>query len=320
MNKGPGLRATLQRVLSTSLIAAMLWGCGKQDAREVKLQHRTVLHPYSSAATVKPLRLCMGAMITPKEGYLYYHELKRYLEGKLGRPVQLVDRDTYGEVVKLIAKGDVDASFLCAGPYVEVHDRFGLEPLAVPQVNGRPFYYAYIIVSKDSPIRDFTELRGKTFAFIDPKSNTGKLVPTYMLARFSETPERFFRKVSYAYGHDRATRAVAEKMVDGAAVSSNVWEYLAKKNPDLIARTRIIARSEQCGAPPFVVSRTLDAPTKRQLLKTLLSMHEDPRGKRILADMMIDRFVSGTDRDHEYDQIRKMQSFVAQWQGSRHHD
>jgi phosphonate transport system substrate-binding protein len=300
-------------LLVSSLLTLGVWGCGKQDSQVVRLERREVLQSGPSIPRQKPLRIGMGAMISPKEGYLYYHQLKQYLEEKLGRPVQLVDRDTYGQVIKLMSKGDLDASFLCAGPYVEVHDRFGLEALAMPQVNGSTRYEGYIIVPEDSPVRVFTDLRGKTFAFIDPKSNTGRLVPTYMLARVGETPERFFRKVIYTYGHDRSIRAVAEKMVDGAAVSSHVWNLAAKRTPELIAKTRIIARSGSCSAPPFVAGRALDASTRRRLRATLLAMNEDPRGREVLAAMMIERFVPGDDRN--YDDIRQMAAYVAHRQG-----
>ncbi len=301
--------------LAAVLLSVGLSGCSREEAPVVRLDRKEILQARSSSTRMKPLRIGMGAMISPKEGYLYYHELRQYLEERLGRPVQLVDRDTYGQVIKLMRRGELDASFLCAGPYIDLHDRLGLEPVAVPQSAGRSRYYAYIIVPKDSPVRDFTELRGKTFAFIDPQSNTGKLVPAYMLARLGETPARFFKKVIYTYGHDRAIRAVAEEMVDGAAVSSNIWELFAKKNPELTAKTRIIVRSEPFGAPPFVVSRTLDASTKRRLRDVFLSMHEDPRGSKVLQGMMIERFVPGD--DHDYDSVREMQAFVGRHQERR---
>ena len=292
----------------TAVFAVALWGCDRHESQVVSLERRTVLHSHSSVSSVKPLRLGMGAMITPKKGYVYYLQLKQYLEERLGRPVQLVDRDSYDQVSKLLEKGDLDAAFVCSGPYVEGHDRFGLELLAVPQMNGRTVYYSYIVVPKDSHVRDFTELRGKAFAFTDPKSNSGKLIPTYMLARHNETPERFFRKFIYTYGHDRSIKAVAEKMVDGAAVDSLIWDYMARTDSGLTERVRVVARSDPSGIPPLVVTRTLGNDMKGRLREALLSMHEDPKGKAILANMMIDRFVAGDDRN--YDSIREMNAWI----------
>ncbi|HEY6838914.1 MAG TPA: phosphate/phosphite/phosphonate ABC transporter substrate-binding protein [Geobacteraceae bacterium] len=296
-------------VTMTVLFFFVMTGCSKPGEKEVRLDRTAPLKPYSSANRQRTLRIGMGAMITPKEGYIYYHQLRHYLESKLGIPVQLVDRDTYEQLNKSLKAGDVEAAFICAGPYVEGRHRFGLELLAVPQVNGEAVYRSYIIVPKESPVHDFDGLRGKVFAFTDPKSNSGMLVPTYMLALKKESPETFFKKTMYTYGHDRSIKMVAEKLVDGAAVDSLIWEFTAKKNPALTAQTRIVARSTPFGIPPFVVIPSLDQTLKKRLWGVLLTMHDDPEGRKILDGMMIDKFVDGDDR--AYDSIREMNAWVA---------
>lgn len=255
-----------------------------------------------------PLRIGMGAMITPKDGYVYYQRLHGYIEKKLGQPVQLVDRGNYDEMNKLLESGGVDAAFVCAGPYVEGKVKFNLELLAMPLVKGQPIYHSYILVHKDSTITNFKELRGKVFAFTDPKSNSGKLVPTYMLAKMKETPESYFSRTEYTYGHDKSIRAVAEKIVDGAAVDSLIWEYTAKKHPELTAQTRILVKSDPYGIPPFVVRPGLAPEIKKRLMDILLSASSDPEGKEILEGMMIDSFVAGD--DHNYDSVRGMDAWI----------
>lgn len=286
-----------------------LTGCSDKNAKEVRLEQQHILKRASSASVRTPLRLGMGAMITPKEGYVYYKQLKDYLEEKFDRPIQLVDRENYDQVNKLLESGGLDVAFTCAGPYVEGHEKFGLELLAVPLVNGKPFYHSYIIVPQDSPVRDFAGLRGKSFAFTDPKSNSGCLVPTYMLARMKETPDSYFAKHIYTYGHDKSINAVARKMIDAAAVDSLIWDYTQWKHPELTAKTRIVTTSPPYGIPPIVVRKDTDPAIKRQLREILLHMHESQRGREILANMMIDRFAEGNDRD--YDSIREMNAWIA---------
>ncbi|MDD5104439.1 MAG: phosphate/phosphite/phosphonate ABC transporter substrate-binding protein [Desulfuromonadaceae bacterium] len=257
----------------------------------------------------RPLRIGMGAMITTKEGYVYYQRLQAYIGKKLGRTVQLVDRGNYKEMNRLLETGDLDAAFVCAGPYVEGKDKFGMELLAMPQVKGKSVYYSYIIVRKDSMIKHFEDLRGKVFAFADPKSNSGKLVPTYMLAKMNETPDSFFDRHIFSYGHDQSIRAVADGIVDGAAVDSLVWEYSKQKYPEQIQQLCIIATSDPYGIPPVVVRPGLDSELKKQLKDILLSASADPEGNDILKGMMIDRFVEGDDAN--YNSIRKMNSWLA---------
>jgi len=281
----------------------------KEPPPQISLKGGEVISETVPAQKMQPLRIGMGAMITPREGYVYYQRLQGYIEKRLGRPVQLVDRENYDEMNELLESGGVDVAFVCAGPYVEGKLKFNLELLAMPVVKGKPIYYSYILVHKDSPINNFSELRGKVFAFTDPKSNSGKLVPTYILAQMKETPEKYFSRVEYTYGHDKSIRAVAEKIVDGAAVDSLIWEYSAIKKPELTGQTRIITRSAPYGIPPVVVRSGLDPEIRKNLKKILLSATDDPEGREILKGMMIDAFIDGDDKN--YDSIREMNAWIA---------
>lgn len=293
----------------TALCVLLCCACEREQSVQISLKSGATAEERSQPARQMPLRIGMGAMITPKDGYVYYQRLQHYIEKKLGMPVQLVDRENYDEMNGLLESGGVDAAFVCAGPYVEGQAKFGMELLAMPLVKGKPLYYSYIIVPRDSPAKSLRELRGKVFAFTDPKSNSGKLVPTYMLARMKQTPESFFSRVEFTYGHDLSIRAVADKLVDGAAVDSLIWEYAALKNPELTGRTRIIEKSDPYGIPPVVVRPGMNLELKKRLKEILLSAAQDPEGKEILTGMMIDSFVAGDDRN--YDTIRSMNSWVA---------
>lgn len=292
--------------LCVLLLCLLLTGCQGQEPVAQRSVVSKSLQEQRSVAAGKPLRIGMGAMITPKEGYVYYLKLKEYIEKKLGQPVQLVDRGNYDEMNLLLEEGGVDVAFVCAGPYVEGKQKFGMELLAMPLVKGKPVYYSYIIVPVDSPARRFEDLRGKVFAFTDPKSNSGKLAPTYMLSLMNETPQHFFATVEFTYGHDKSIRAVAEHLVDGAAVDSLIWEYTALKNPGVTAKTRILLRSEPYGIPPLVVRPGFDPQQKKKLQEILLHAAEDEDGREILKGMMIDRFVPGDDKN--YETIRLMNS------------
>jgi phosphonate transport system substrate-binding protein len=244
-------------------------------------------------------------MISPKETFVYYRQSLDYISSHLGKDSKLIQRKTYGEINELFGKGEIDLAFICSGPYATSKERFGFELLATPQVLGSNFYHSYLIVNKDSPIQRLVDLRGRVFAFTDPDSNTGKLVPTYWLAQMGERPETFFAKTLYTYSHDNAILAVARGLVDGAAVDGLIWEYYNQKNPSLTSRTRIIRKSEPYGIPPIVVHRNFNPELKERIRKFLFSMHQDPEGKKILGELMIDRFIAP--REEWYDSIRQIE-------------
>ncbi|MEE8430708.1 MAG: phosphate/phosphite/phosphonate ABC transporter substrate-binding protein [Candidatus Desulfatibia sp.] len=250
------------------------------------------------------LKVAVAAMISPKETFTYYRQFLEYLGNQLDREIQLVQRKTYGEINTLFSEGEIDLGFICSGPYAAGSENYGFEALAVPQVRGSNFYQSYLIVHKDSRFQRLEDLRDGIFAFTDPESNTGRLVPVYWLQQQGETPGNFFKKSIYTYSHDNSILAVARKLVDAAAVDGHIWEYYHRRKPGNTSKTRIIKKSEQFGNPPVVVSSYLPTKLKERILQLLFSMHQNSEGKKILDELMIDRFIAP--QEAWYDPIRQM--------------
>lgn len=250
------------------------------------------------------LRVAVGAMISPRKTFSYYQELLAYLQDRLGRRVELVQKKTYAETNLLLAKGEIDMAFICSGPYATQGRNMGLKLLAAPQVAGATTYRSYLIVHRDSSYKSLANLAGSTFAFTDPDSNTGWLVPRFWLLQAGQTPRRFFGKFLFTHGHDNSILAVAKKLVDGAAVDSLIWDYHQAIYPSLTAKTRIIRRSQSFGIPPVVGSPNLSVKTGKAVQEQLFAMHLNDRGRKILTELRIDRFVPA--QDDWYQNIRQM--------------
>ena len=105
----------------------------------------------SAAFAAEPVKIGVAAMISPKETVRYYKQLIDYVGTKLGSPVDMIQKENYDEMDGMLERGEVQVAFLCSGPYVKDHDKFGAELLVAPQSYGQPFYHAYIIAHKDSP-------------------------------------------------------------------------------------------------------------------------------------------------------------------------
>ncbi len=293
-------------IVGVACLLPLFSGCEKkQEIKKVHLDKRVVL-----PAVVKSqgLRVAIGGMITPRSGYVYYKDFFDYIAKKMGVPINVVDREDYVEINQLLKNGQLDAAFVCSGPYVDGKKDFGLELLAMPVAYGQTVYYSYIIVPQDSALVSLEDLRGKTFAFADPQSNSGKLVPTYMLAKMNETPETFFKKYIFTHSHDNCIKSVSQKLLDGAAVDSLMCEYANSTSPEFTSRTKIILKSPPYGIPPFVVRQGLAVGIHEPLRALILSAHEDPVGQAILKKMAIDRFVPGDDK--AYDSVREMKVWL----------
>lgn len=291
-------------------ISSFFIGCSQEEKLEKIDFEDTIALKEKEFSQRSEINLCVGSMITPEEGYAYYKRLLDYIGKKLDMKVNFIEKRTYGEVNALLKNGSIDIAFVCGGPYVIGHDEFGLELLVAPLVDGKALYYSYIIVGKNSGIKKIEELRRKTFAFVDPMSNTGKLIPTYMLYELGENPKTFFKECVYTYSHDKSIKAVAYGVVDGAAVDSLIWDYMDKKDRKYTKETEIIKISEPYGIPPLVVRPGLDEGFKIRVKDIFLNMHNEKEGRDILKGMFIDRFIEVDDSN--YDTIRKVRAHIAE--------
>lgn len=258
-----------------------------------------------------PLRVAIAAVISPQATFETYAPLLDYLSKRLDRPVQLIQRGTYAEINELIRTGGADVAFVCGGAYVEGRREFGMELLVAPQVRGQTTYFSYLIVPRDSSAQSLADLRGKRFAFTDPLSNSSYLVPLWLLRKMGATPETFFASTTFTYSHDNSIRAVADHLVDGAAVDSLAYEYTIARDPTYSGKTRLIAKMGPFGIPPVVAHPQIDETLRTQLQNALLTMSEDEVGRKALSALMIDRFV--VVEDSLYDSIRDMAAILRGW-------
>jgi phosphonate transport system substrate-binding protein len=226
-----------------------------------------------------------------------------YLEARLERPVQFVQRRTYREITDLLLAHKLEFAWICGYPYVKY--RSELDLIAVPLSDGKPTYHSYLIVpASDRETRSLLDLRGKIFAFSDPDSNSGFLYPIFRLLELRERPDAFFGKAFFTWAHRKTVEAIAAGLAHGGAVDSYVWETLKRLRPEIGAQTRVAARSPAFGHTPFVARRGMAPPTRAALRRALVGMRESSEGARLLARLNLDGFVPGSDA--LYDGIARM--------------
>lgn len=223
---------------------------------------------------------------------------RAYLQSRLERPVQFVQRRTYREIVDLLLERRLEFAWICGYPYVK--NRAELQLVAVPLSEGRPVYRSYIVVpGTDRETSSILHLRGKVFAFSDPDSNSGFLYPNYALIELAERPDAFFGKTFFTWAHRNTVEAIAAGLAHGGAVDSYVWETLRLHRPEIGERTRVAARSPTFGHTPFVARRGVAPADWLALQRALIDMHSGPEGRELLRKLNLDGFEPGTDALYE---------------------
>lgn len=243
------------------------------------------------AALDTPLRIGLTPVFLDEQvGFL--NEWRRYLESRLDRPVRFVKKASYREIVELLQADKLEFAWLCGYPFV-MHAA-ELRLVSVPVWQGRPLYQSYLIVpAGDLATKGFAELRNRIFAYSDPNSNSGFLVVQEALRRAGTDPAAHFRKSFFTWSHRKVIEAVAAGLADGGAVDGYVFDSLARIDPALTARTRVVERSAHFGFPPIVAHRRVREADARALREVLRGMQDDAQGRRLLGQLNLDGFGAG---------------------------
>jgi len=117
----------------------------------------------------------------------------------------------------------------------------GVKPIATPKVNGKFSYKGYIITKKTNNIRSLSDLKGKHFGYVDPKSASGYLYARHILKSNGLDPDRIFSKVSFMGTHDNVIKAVLNGEIDAGATYNEAID-LAKTKGLNVSALEIIAK------------------------------------------------------------------------------
>lgn len=218
---------------------------------------------------------------------------QNWLESRLGSAVRFVQRASYREIMELLLAGRLDVAWVCGYPYVR--HRRQLDLVAVPSYLGEPLYRSYLITpAEDSRTRSFSDLRDRVFAYSDPDSNSGWLVPQAEIKRLGYDPGRFFRKAFFTWSHRKVIEACAAGLAQGGSVDGYIWDTLARQHPELTRATRVVWRSQTYGFPPIVAAPGISGTRVMALREALIGMRHDSAGQRLLAQLNLDGFVAGS--------------------------
>ena len=232
------------------------------------------------------------------------------LQNKLNEKTVFIPGFSYSTINNMLIQGLANIGFVCGLPYVLAKEKSkdSIELLAAPvmkdkRYGGKPQYFSYIIVPKESKFQHFSDLKGSRFVFNEEISNSGYNMPRAYMIAHGDT-KGFFNKVLRSGSHEESIRMVALGLADASAVDSMVYDYDKLKNPIYVSKTRIIETLGPASIPPVVVSAKTPAAVRNKIKKILLNMNKDPKGQAILKQALLEKFT--TVDDSHYDDIRGM--------------
>jgi phosphonate transport system substrate-binding protein len=198
------------------------------------------------------------------------------LEKDLGIKVKSVTATDYRGTIEALKFKKAEIGHLGPKSYVEASNNnyANVEPIAQLQLaNGSLGYRSCLIVHSDSDMFSPEDMAGKTFAFNDPNSTSGYLVPSaFFMMEMSVDPKKYFSKVTFSGSHEASILAVANKKAEVASTNLPDLQQLTREGKVPRGALRVIWVSKLIPNDPIVVRKDMPASLRSAITESLTTM------------------------------------------------
>jgi len=217
-----------------------------------------------------------------------------------GLKVEAFVGSDYNGTIEALRNGHVDVALLGPFSYILATTQAPVEAFAVTVIakTMQPSYKSIIIARKDSPINSINDLKGHTYAFVDPGSTSGYMVPAAAFNTAGITPEKDFKQVMYSGGHDATIVAVGEGKVEAGSVADRIFERGCAKGLADCSKIKIVWESPAIWNDPVLYRKNMSEDLKKKIREAFYSVKNLPFGEM----GTVARFDPITDKD--YDPLR----------------
>ena len=185
---------------------------------------------------------------------------------EMGRPVNGFYATDYAGVIEAMGAGKIQIAWYGGKSYIEAAKRSGAEAFAQTVASdGSKGYYAHLITNKANPIVGNIDIEtgdgdqyvidnaaDLTFAFNDPNSTSGFLVPSYyVFAQNGVNPQDAFSELIFAGSHEATAQAVANDQVDVATNNSESMARLQETDAEAFEQVQVIWTSPLIPGDPI---------------------------------------------------------------------
>ena len=197
---------------------------------------------------------------------------------EIGIPVKAFYATQYAGVIEAMRFGQVQLAWYGGKSYIEAAKRSQAEVFAQTVADdGSKGYYSHLIMNKDHPdLAKAKEMGGDKyvlenasklqFAFNDPNSTSGFLVPSYyVFAQNGVNPKKAFKRLIFAGNHEATALAIANNQVDVATNNNESLSRLEKTNPKARQNIETIWTSTLIPSDPIAWRKDLPEDIKSKL-------------------------------------------------------
>jgi len=148
--------------------------------------------------------------------------------------------------------------------------------------NNTPFYNGQIIARAGRGITKLADLKGKTFARVDPLSTSGWIIPMLTMKAAGIVPERDLKQIVDAGSHDAVVAAVYNGDVDAGACYVDARTRIEKDKPDVMEKVLVLQVSAPIPNDGVQFHPSLPKDLRDKIVKAILDMAKTEIGKKAI--------------------------------------
>jgi phosphonate transport system substrate-binding protein len=199
---------------------------------------------------------------TPVEDPSVYERLFQpfmgHLSQCLGKKTVFFAVQSNSAEIEAMRSGRLHIAAFSTGPTNYAVNIAGAVPFAIRGTADVPEGVAVqLIVKKDSPYQNITDLKGKKVAHTSPSSNSGNLAPRALFPALGLTPDKDYQVV-YSGKHDQSILGVKSGDYDAAPVASDVLQHMIERGVASADDFRTLYTSDKFPTDAYAYAHDLD--------------------------------------------------------------
>jgi len=234
------------------------------------------------SAEGQELKFGFTPVLSEAEMRAEFEPLMTYLSDAIGQKVELYIAKNYGDLRTQMEAGAVDIGSFSPFAYVDAMQGGKIRIIAQSILDGSATYRGLIVTRQDSGIKTVADLKGKRFAFVDPKSASGYVYPRAMLMEQGVTPENYFGEIFFAGGHDKVVAAVLEGRADAGAIYDGALAVEKARGKPTESLMTVIS-TDPIPHDAIAVRLEMEEALAARIQKALVDLDKSESGRTVIA-------------------------------------
>lgn len=259
----------------------------------LKVAAAIILGIFATNVTAKDISFGIVPQQSAKKLASKWGPIFKYLNDRTGHQITFATAKDIPSFELRLLEGQYDMAYMNPYHFTVFNQKPGYQAFAKQkdkQIKG------IIVVPKDSPIDELSELNTKVLAFPSPAAFAASVLPRAKLEQdgIKVTP-------SYVSSHDSVYIGVSKGFF---IAGGGVYRTFGNADPEVTEQLRVLWETPGYTPHAFASNPNLDPTVVNDIQQAMLSMNTDPEGKKLLKSINFKGIVTAQDSD--WDDVRNL--------------